>query len=154
MKICIIKQLVDSFSSTRPAPCLMCSSVTGRGAERDDDWLPSSFRAPRGLKGADERSHAHTRRNVSDGGGVKTTGTVIDTAAKRESGVGRDGAKERGGIVCERRGGETSECVRACLISGKHVHLQSLWSVERETRQFHSSEDGGRRSAALAAWIG
>lgn len=51
------------------------------------------FGPPRGLKGADERSHAHTRQNVSDGGGVKTTGTVIDTAAKRES----SGGKERQG---------------------------------------------------------
>lgn len=53
------------------------------------------FGPPRGLKGADERTLAHTRQNVSDGGGVKTTGTVIDTAAKRESGGGREGQRGR-----------------------------------------------------------
>lgn len=135
MKICIIKQLVDSFSSTKPAPCLMCSSVTGRGAERDDDWLPSSFGAPRGLKGADEHSRAHTRRNVSDGGGVRTTGTVIDTAAKRESGGGRDGGRGEGGIVCERRGGETSECAGACswcAASFLETHSFIIFTERRE----------------------
>lgn len=108
----------------------MCSSVTGRGAERDDVWLPSSFRAPRGLKGADERSHAHTRRNVSDGGGVKTTGTVIDTAAKRESGGGRDGerARERGeGLFV--RGGEERRLNVSGPVPGAAPHF---W----ETRSF------------------
>lgn len=32
----------------------------------------------------------------------------------------------------------------------KHVHLQSLWSVERETRQFHSSEDEAKVDLSLS----
>lgn len=67
MKICIIKQLVNFFSSTRPAPCLMCSSVTRggwRGMIVPDNWLPPwcslavfQFGALRGLNSSDECSH-------------------------------------------------------------------------------------------------
>lgn len=113
--------------------------------------------APRGLKGADERSHAHTRRNVSDGGGVKTAGTVIDAAAKRESGGGRDGGggRERGGIVWEERRLNVSGPAPGALprFPG-NTSIYNLYGASRGNRGGSlPSEDGGRRSVALTAWI-
>lgn len=72
MKICIIKQLVNFFSSTRPAPCLTRLSLTGRGTPEEmmvpDNRLPPwcslavfQLGALRGLNGADECSHTRWR---------------------------------------------------------------------------------------------
>lgn len=149
MEICIIKQLVNFFSSTRPAPCLMCSWLTGGGSRVEggmivaDNWLPPwrslavfQFGALRGLNSSDE--HSHTLRmcqteeeNHWDGNWQDSKMWARGREREREKGLfmGDEGRKKREAFKCV-----SPRCLFTALLL-ETDSFKALWRWEKKIKQ-------------------
>lgn len=147
MEICIIKQLVNFFSSTRPAPCLMCSWLTGGGSRVEggmivaDNWLPPwrslavfQFGALRGLNSSDE--HSHTLRMCQTEEENHWDGNWQDSKMWAR---GRERGRERKACLWEKKAERKERhlnvsalvaCLQLC--SWKQIHLKLYSAGKRK----------------------